>query len=215
MSAQLNLTTVKLGNNADTSKNFLISVPAVADGTLTITRESDSRQSLAIDINGRITFPSGSPSEAYVLVREEQPSGTSGGGFTGAAWQTRVLNTKVSDASNIATLASNQVTLPAGTYRFSASAPAFYVNAHKVRLQNITDSTTVTVGGNAVSASGIAPSGVQTNSTVVGRFTISAPKTFSLQHWCGSTQGVNGLGVATSAVTIIEVYAQLEFWKEM
>ena len=40
MSAQLNLTTVKLGNNADTSKNFLISVPAVADGTLSIKTES-------------------------------------------------------------------------------------------------------------------------------------------------------------------------------
>lgn len=31
---------VKLGDNADTSKNFLIEVPAVADGTLTIKREN-------------------------------------------------------------------------------------------------------------------------------------------------------------------------------
>ena len=30
---------VKLGDNADTSKNFLIEVPAVADGTLMIKRE--------------------------------------------------------------------------------------------------------------------------------------------------------------------------------
>jgi len=30
---------IKLGDNADTSKNFLIEVPAVADGTLTIKRE--------------------------------------------------------------------------------------------------------------------------------------------------------------------------------
>jgi len=210
MSAQLNLTTVKLGNNADTSKNFLISVPSVADGTLTITRESDSRQSLAIDINGRITFPSGSPSEAYVLVREEQASGTAGGGSTAATWQTRVLNTEVSDASNIATLASNQVTLPAGTYRFSASAPAFAANSHKVRLQNITDSTTVVVGGNAASATG-----VQTSGTVVGRFTIATSKAFSLQHWCVTAQGVNGLGLATSIASVVEVYSQLEFWKEM
>jgi len=37
---QLNLRTVKLGDNADTSKNFLIQVPAVADGSLSIQTES-------------------------------------------------------------------------------------------------------------------------------------------------------------------------------
>jgi len=31
---------IKLGDSADTSKNFLIEVPSVADGTLTIKRES-------------------------------------------------------------------------------------------------------------------------------------------------------------------------------
>jgi hypothetical protein len=38
--SQVNLRTVKLGNNADTTKNFLITVPAIADGTLTIQREN-------------------------------------------------------------------------------------------------------------------------------------------------------------------------------
>jgi len=39
-SGQLNLRTVKLGDNADTSKNFLIQVPAVADGSLSVQTES-------------------------------------------------------------------------------------------------------------------------------------------------------------------------------
>lgn len=38
--SQLSLKKIKLGDNADTSKNFLISVPAVADGTLSLTKES-------------------------------------------------------------------------------------------------------------------------------------------------------------------------------
>ena len=57
MAAQLNLTTVKLGNNADTSKNFLIQVPSVADGTLTISRENGSQTVLSIDTAGRPSFP--------------------------------------------------------------------------------------------------------------------------------------------------------------
>ena len=38
----LALRQIKLGDNADTSKNFVISVPAVADGTLSITKGDNS-----------------------------------------------------------------------------------------------------------------------------------------------------------------------------
>ena len=37
---QLALGTVKLGDNADTSKNFLFKTPAIADGNLLITKEN-------------------------------------------------------------------------------------------------------------------------------------------------------------------------------
>ena len=52
---QLNLRTVKLGDNADTSKNFLIQVPAVADGTLSISRENGTAVA-TIDAAGKVTF---------------------------------------------------------------------------------------------------------------------------------------------------------------
>lgn len=47
---------VKLGDNADTSKNFLIEVPAVADGTLTIKRENGTAV-LSIGANGKAVIP--------------------------------------------------------------------------------------------------------------------------------------------------------------
>lgn len=47
---------VKLGDNADTSKNFLIEVPAVADGTLTIKRE-DGTAVLSIAADGKAVIP--------------------------------------------------------------------------------------------------------------------------------------------------------------
>ena len=52
--SQLSLKTVKLGDSADTSKNFLISVPATPDGTLTIERESGT-DVLTVDASGVIT----------------------------------------------------------------------------------------------------------------------------------------------------------------
>lgn len=52
---QLNLGQVKLGDNADESKNFLIKVPAVADGTLVIER-GNGTDVLSIDASGKVTF---------------------------------------------------------------------------------------------------------------------------------------------------------------
>lgn len=54
MSADLNLTKIKLGSDVDPSKNFLISTPAIADGTLTIERENGT-DVLSIDVNGKVT----------------------------------------------------------------------------------------------------------------------------------------------------------------
>lgn len=47
---------VQLGDNADPSKNFLIEVPAVADGTLSIKRQ-DGTNVLSIDATGKAVIP--------------------------------------------------------------------------------------------------------------------------------------------------------------
>jgi len=90
MSAQLNLTTVKLGNNADTSKNFLISVPSVADGTLTIVRESDSRQTMAVDVNGKVSFPQGRSSWNTGEVIQHLSFAVDAGGSTNSTTRVNV-----------------------------------------------------------------------------------------------------------------------------
>ena len=51
----LELRQIQLGDNADTSKNFVISVPAVADGTLTIERENGT-DVLTVDAAGKLSF---------------------------------------------------------------------------------------------------------------------------------------------------------------
>jgi len=152
----------------------------------------------------------GALSESYVYVREEQAANTQGGTFTSGAWRTRTLNTEVSDAGAVCTLASNQITLSAGTYRFRAIAPANAVDTHKARLQNVTDATTIELGS-SMAARATGPT--DNHSVIVGRFTIAASKALEVQHYCGTTRATDGFGVAAN-VGVTEVYTMIEFWKE-
>src|SRR5262245_39269025 len=104
---------------------------------------------------GTVTGPTGAQGPAgvttvsgaapYLCLRDEKPSGTNGGAFTSGAWRTRTLNTVVANEVG-ATLSSNQITLSAGTWRTHIEAPAFTVNDHQVRLQNITSGATIIEG---------------------------------------------------------------------
>lgn len=67
----LALRQIKLGDNADTSKNFVISVPAVADGTLVIERENGT-DVLTIDASGRVSFPNNPTGLFYAVPAASQ-----------------------------------------------------------------------------------------------------------------------------------------------
>lgn len=151
----------------------------------------------------------GGGSTNYVLIQDQEAQSTTGGGATAGSWRTRVLNTKVADTGSIASLASNQVTLPTGTYRVRASAPAFQVGLHQIRLQNITGSATLVVGMSGYSdpAESLADHAI-----LVGRFTLTGSTVIELQHQVGTTKATNGFGVGSSFTT--EIYSTLEFWQE-
>lgn len=152
--------------------------------------------------------------EPYIYVRDEVASGSASGTFTAGAWRTRTLNTEVVDTAGICSLASNELTLPAGTYRYRAAAPAHYVNQHKLRLYNVTDAAVIADSyGMSVFATNTGAA-VETVATTVGRFTIAGAKAIRLEHRCDTTQATNGFGVACSFASTVEVYAQLELWKE-
>lgn len=52
----INLKNIQLGDNPDPSKNFVLSVPAVSDGTLSIKRQ-DGTNVLSIDAAGKAVIP--------------------------------------------------------------------------------------------------------------------------------------------------------------
>lgn len=131
------------------------------------------------------------------------------GTFTSGAWRTRVLNTEILDAKGIGALATNQITLAAGTYRIRAKAPALQVDYHQVRFFNITESATVEYGNMALSG---ASDTTQTYSEVVTEFTIGSTKVFELQHRCATTKSGTGTGAGPGSfgtqwyTAVVEIY---------
>ena len=141
------------------------------------------------------------------VIRDQKPSGTSGGTFTAGAYNTRDLNT-IDDPSGFVALLSNQFTLQAGTYRISASAPVYEVNEHKIRIRNITDSTDAALGTSEYCGAG---DNTSNRSLANAIFTILDTKTFEIQHRCGTTKATVGYGIANALG--VEVYTVVEIMK--
>lgn len=150
----------------------------------------------------------GNPFGAQLLhLRDNATLGAGGGALTASTWNDRVLDTVVTNEITNASLSANQITLPTGTYYAKIKAPGYFVGDHKIRLQNVTNSTTL------LSSSGsYAPATVQNYAEHEGRFTISGTKKIRLQHYCTITNATNGAGKASSLGTS-ETYAQVYIWK--
>jgi hypothetical protein len=142
-------------------------------------------------------------------VHDAKTSGTDAGTFTSGGWRTRTLNTSLLNTVSGASLGSNQITLPAGTYFLQATAPSYKTNSNNLRWYNITDSALVALGANnyAGTTNEIAATAVL-NCT----FTIAASKVFELQHYGAVTQSGNGFGVSGN-LGYTEMYAQLTIIK--
>jgi hypothetical protein len=136
-------------------------------------------------------------------VNDEKPSGTTGGDGAAGTYVVRTLNTVKKNSITGATLSSNQITLPAGTYRLDVIAPAGVTSGHKVYFYNVTDGTTLAGGSSQQGGSG-------NTLSILGRseFTIAATKTFEVRHWIGTNILSTGLGYAASTGQA-EVFTQV------
>jgi hypothetical protein len=144
-----------------------------------------------------------------LYVRDEKSAGVAGGTFTAGAWRTRDLNTVKTNTIAGASLGSNQITLPAGTYEVLGGAQAYAVDFHKTRLQDVTNTVTLIVGSPAYHGTSGVASGP---SQIMGRFTLSGVTAIELQHQCSSTFATSGLGLA-SGFSLIEVYSEIRVEK--
>ena len=159
------------------------------------------------DAGNALTFTASFGSQ-LLHVQDQKAQNTAGGTFTSGAWRTRDLNTSLTNEITGASLAANQITLPAGTYYCDWSAPAQDNGAstHQTRLQNITAATTLRIGQSCINGGSLT-----TFSRGGGRFTLGSSSVIELQHQISATQVTDGLGVAANFTT--EVYSDIRIWK--
>jgi hypothetical protein len=215
--ADSNVTTAKIADsNVTTAKiaDSNVTTAKIADSNVTTAKIADSNVTTAKIADANVTqaklqYPAGYT--GYIVIRDEKSSGTVGGASVGGAWTKRVLNTEVVDTGSHAALASDVITLQAGTYRVRARASFVQTGTGgaKLRLRNTSDNTTAAIGasipGNASSNAG--------DAQLVGRFTIASTKNFELQYWVGTSKATDGLGTAVSSGEV-EVYAEIELIRE-
>jgi hypothetical protein len=142
-------------------------------------------------------------------LQDRKSQGATGGNSTSTTTHTRTLNTEVASATITgASLGSNQVTLPAGTYKVSAWATAYgNIGNMKLRLYNTTAAAYILEGASFAGAT----SGGATMAWTVpmhGIFTLASQGVLELRHYCQNAV-TDGLGKAVSQGT--EVYADLYF----
>jgi hypothetical protein len=148
----------------------------------------------------------------YIKIIDRKAAGTDGGAFTSGADRTRDLNRIDVDTAGIATLASNQFTIPAGTYEYTIRAPAHSVGRNSAWLYNITDAVEVDRGQNFfASTTGNAGAAA----IITGQMVLQGTKTFEVRHRCETTNGTNGFGVSiNSGFTVpFEYYTTVELHK--
>lgn len=139
-------------------------------------------------------------------VRDERSANVGGGSNTGGlASDTRTLNTVKKNTISGASLASNVITLPAGTYRISASAPAYNVGAHRMRIQY-----SVSGGGSSIEGSSSSATGSNTTNSMIinSEVTFAATAALTVLHMTQTT-ATSGLGVATNGNGSAEVYTEV------
>lgn len=150
---------------------------------------------------------------AKLIIRDQKSSGTNGGTFTSGAWQTRDLNTVVLNNIPGASLAANQITLPAGTYVIDAGVPGGDCNLHKAALYNITASAFIDYGTSENSNNSGHMYGVevvQTRSRILSKFTLANTSVLEIRHQCDRTSATGiGFGTATS-LGVPEIYTTVE-----
>lgn len=156
------------------------------------------------------------PAPTFLHVQDQKAYNVAGGSMVADTWTVRVLNTSVKNTISGASLGSNQITLPAGTYEIDAeqvwvapgSATAFvaaiFVDGTKSDIQSVTHYVGSGFGNMPVRCG--------------GQVTLAAPGYIELKYYAGDSRATDGLGLSnnTGSITdasILSVYSDVKVWK--
>lgn len=138
----------------------------------------------------------GVTSGGTAMLLFKQVTNTNGGAFNAGARRTVPLNTELVDTGNNGSIAANQVTLAAGTYRYRFGVVGNEVDYFVGSIYNVTAGALIvdSYGSSAFSdQGGTAGAAISFGS---GRFTIAVQSVIELSGDCQTSQASNGFGVA-------------------
>ena len=183
------------------TKKWLTTVAQTIAGQKSFSSRMDA--DAGIDVSVGLNYP-------FLHVQDQRPSNTPGGDFVKDIWQTRILNTVLTNTISGASLSSNRITIPAGTYYIVAYGVVYMVNAHKTKIRRITAAAAdLLIGMSGHAASTDAGDGF---SVVRGRFSCGGTIAIELQHRCSTTFNTYGVGPQCN-FGVVEVYADVQIWK--
>ncbi len=114
------------------------------------------------------------------FLKDIKSAGTNGGTFSANVWHTRELNTLEGDV-DFCTLGVNQFTIQEGEYLIKATAPACDVQAHQIKLYNVSNSTEI------MGQSNYSTGGVTTFAELNTSIFLNSANVFEIQHICSKT----------------------------
>jgi hypothetical protein len=143
-------------------------------------------------------------------IQDQKSSGTAGGSAATGTWTNSVLNTVITNTIDGASLNSNQVTLPPGRYRVTATKSFYMTHQTRTRWKTagsdsiIRYSVVAYIGRDQGGASGTAATGGIV--TFKAEFLLTETTTFVLQYRAANS---GSLGVASSVASTPEIYAEV------
>ena len=162
-----------------------------------------------LDGSGKVPF-SAIPADQVMIVWDQKTSGTAPQSLPANTWTVREINRNNTTTIPGASLASNQITLPAGTYQIHATAQGFRSNGSKLRLYDATNSAVLLVSNNGNSHSSF---NTTADSTIFGRFILTGTSAVQIEQIVATASAG---GVALSGIpnnTEVEIYTQVVITK--
>lgn len=141
------------------------------------------------------------------VVEEIAASGSSGTATSGSYF-TRTLNTVVTNTITGASLASNQITLPAGTYNIFAEVPSYRADGHIAKLRRVSATAADAVIG-TTGYSGSGTSNANSYSYIFGQFTVGTTGAYEVQQRVELTRASDGLGAPVSTLWEAKRFTQV------
>ena len=197
----------------------LLTASDITDGVISTAKLADSSVTSAKITDGTIAsgdLASGVGQGAYetALFHIQNEHATHQSTSIGTSYTDFIFNTVKTNEITGASLSSNEVTLPSGTYFADIMICSTGCNAFVSRLYNTADSSLVLEGALQYNDSSHTKN---IYSFIKGRFTISAQKTFKIQAAAQTAASTYGQGYSQSASGLNETTIWMNrtalFWK--